>query len=219
MNAIAHQAAAERLGEGGYYFENVHDNVIADPDYMAIHQAAVPEAFTEVAEFDLSDKVAQAYAKQVANWFQNWDSPIVSLGEKGDLPGILVALDEDLELYQRNDKDTTRGPGQETFDFLQRISEKKLKDAYKLGIWAPKTRVEVGGIVLEPRSEVDSQVKAVDFKKFQNWFLEHYVQYLVHKAPKIWQRSSERGSEKARFIQSIKNNFRNGVQGFMKVGI
>ena len=188
--------------------QNIHDNVIGDADYMAAFTHKTTDNFTKIAEHNLHLKVFedwQAKLKKTAEQFNNNNS-IAVLGVNGDFPGILESLDEDLGEYIKFKSDPKP---REEFKFLQQLTEKKLKNAYQLGIWKPVRPYPALGF---SNSRDAGEHITVEGPKLVKFMYAAYLENIKSAATK-WMRLND---PKKKLINRIRNE--NKEQGFMKIG-
>jgi len=223
VNAIAHKRVQARLQDPNIYFGNIHDNIMGDPEYMALFQHEVKAALKQVTKHDLQKTIIDSFeenAQKVLRRIKAMDSEIVIGASSKDpaLSGWIEYLDEVYAEYKEN---LLKDSNYESFKWSNARTEKLLRKAYRggEGIWKPLGKPgvtqSIGGTVLEERqpSETVAMVVSRDtLLKFISSELMFPLQETIrsknktdlYTRPKLFNETFE-------FLE-------NNEQGWMKIG-
>ncbi len=212
--ALAHQETVKALG-GSRYFENIHDNVIADPLYMAVFQQQIARTddkgpLMRVIQNDLAVNLRTDFFKQVQDIMSDLKSvDTVYFGDQAvagastEFPGWTQSLDKEGVYLAKALQDTGKAIGkkaQRRFDMLF--------DANQKGIWFPADSITYRGKTIKPQ-QMTTNKHAVSSKDFQAWLTKWYFdksdsESLISKTIK-WSKSADKGSRKDSFVKKMKN--------------
>ena len=215
VNALAHKMTKERLGHE-YFFGNIHDNVFGDPVYMAIFQQNIPKALKQVVNHDIEKSINDAFledATKVLKRIKAMPETIVIGAAAKDpaLQGWTEYLDEMFAEYQKHQQNPDP-----TLDFLQKLTEETLLDAYAdgNGIWSPKKDGQsIRGKALKARSPADGTMRSIKRDKLDKFIGKHILTPVANQV-NAWARSKPKRNL---MLQEYDRNIKDG-QGFMKIG-